>query len=221
MSHELRSPLARLNVALELAGRDAGTAAGPALDRAAREADRLNELIGRLLTLARLEGGALHPQQTMVDLSRLVSQIAADADFEASAQNRRVRLVRCDECRVHGASELLHSAIENVIRNAIRYTAQGSDVEVTLVNNGDAQAPAAHLEIRDHGPGVPEDALRDIFKPFHRVSEARDRQSGGAGLGLAITEQAIQLHGGRVTARNATGGGLVVQIVLPSLPEAM
>jgi two-component system sensor histidine kinase CpxA len=207
VSHELRSPLARLNVALELAGRDAGSAAAPALGRASRESDRLNELIGQLLTLARLEGGAMQPQQTTIDLKTMVSDIIADADFEAAARDRHVRMVRSVKCSTIGTPELLHSAIENVMRNAVLYTAEGSEVEVSLSCEESNAGKTALLEIRDHGPGVPPGSLEDIFRAFHRVSDARDRRTGGVGLGLAITERAVRLHGGSVRALNAAGGG--------------
>jgi two-component system sensor histidine kinase CpxA len=218
VSHELRSPLARLSVALELALRDAGPAAAPALGRVGREAERLNELIGQLLTLVRLEGGAA-PQQVRIELSQLVAEIADDADFEATAHDRRVRVAGCDVCEVVGVPELLRSAIENVLRNAVQHTAAGSAVDVTLRRQISGAAPIATLEVRDHGPGVPEEALDAIFKPFYRVSDARERSSGGVGLGLAITARAIHLHGGVLRARNAPDGGLIVQIDLPCAPN--
>lgn len=218
VSHELRSPLARLNVALELAGRDAGPAAAPALDRVAREAERLNQLIGQLLTLTRLEFGAMGAQKERVDLPALLSGVAADADFEAASSERRVRIVRCDSCEVIGAPDLIRSAIENIIRNAMRYTPPRGEVEVTLVAASEPAQQRVTLEIRDHGPGVPDDALLSIFQPFYRVSDARDRASGGVGLGLAIADRAITWHGGTVRAANARGGGLSVTITLPPAP---
>ncbi len=220
VSHELRSPLARLNVALELAGRDAGPAAAPALNRVAREAERLNQLIGQLLTLTRLEFGAIGAQKERIDLPALLSEVAADADFEAAASEKHVRIVRCDPCEVIGAPDLIRSAIENVIRNAMRYSPTGGEVEVTLIAAPQSNAEQfATLEIRDHGPGVPEDALQSIFQPFYRVSDARDRKSGGVGLGLAIADRAITWHGGTVRAANAAGGGLSVSIMLPIAPK--
>jgi len=220
VSHELRSPLARLNVALELAARDAGPAASPALARVGLEAQRLNDLIGQLLTLVRLERGSAQLTMPTVDLCALVEEVAADADFEASALNRHVRVVRCDPCTVNGSSELLRSAIENVMRNGVRYTADATEVEVSLSASPSAvveggPAIAAVLEVRDHGPGIPEESLTRIFQPFYRVSDARDRGSGGSGLGLAITERAIRLHDGTVEASNAADGGLIVRIKLP------
>ncbi|MDX2042689.1 MAG: ATP-binding protein [Acidobacteriota bacterium] len=212
VSHELRSPLARLSVALELARAKAGTEAAPALDRIEREAGRLNELIGQLLTLAKLESGASAPPKEFVALDELVRVIVADAGFEAAARNRSVNLLRCDNCQTQGSAELLRRAIENVIRNAVRYTPEDSSVEVKLERNGNQ----AVISVRDFGQGVPPSSLDQLFDPFYRVAEARDRQTGGIGLGLAITKSAIQLHGGTVRAVNADGGGLVVTMVLPA-----
>jgi signal transduction histidine kinase len=218
ISHELRSPLARLNVALEL-GREQQTTGTPvSLDRIEEEAERLDELIGQLLVLARLEGGGQEPARTAVALDQLVREVAADADFEAAGHNRRVRIDHCDKCTVDGSVALLRSALENVMRNAVRHTADGTDVEASLRQITDETSACAMLEIRDHGPGVPDAALERIFEPFYRVSDARDRETGGTGLGLAITEQAIRFHGGKVSATNAPDGGLIVRIELPYEP---
>lgn len=213
VSHELRSPLARLNVALELAGRDATPIAATALLRARREADRLNELIGQLLGLARMDSGQTQSPSTSVDIGGLLKEVVADAEFEASSQNRHVRLTECGAYRVLGAPELLRWAFENVVRNAIHYTASGTAVEVSLRMEPNERMTC--IEVRDHGPGVPEEALGNIFRPFFRVSEARDRGTGGVGLGLAISERAIELHRGTIAAKNAEGGGLVVSIRIP------
>ncbi|MFH1748903.1 MAG: ATP-binding protein [Planctomycetota bacterium] len=215
ISHELRSPLARLNVALGLAGQRAGPEVMGALDRIEREAERLNELIGQLLTVTRLESGTEGIESVRIDLSELVQEIAADGDFEASIGKRRVHLVDFEDCAVFGSPLLLRSAIENVVRNAVRYTAEQTAVEITLRHRSDDVDSCAVIRVRDHGPGVPEAALTEIFRPFCRSSDARDRKTGGAGLGLAITERAVLLHGGGVRAANAPDGGLVVEIRLP------
>ncbi len=212
VSHELRSPLARLSVALELARLKAGTEAAPALDRIEREAERLNELIGQLLTLAKLESGASAAPKESVALDKLVRAIVADASFEAASRQREVKLLRCDECQTEGSPELLRRAIENVIRNAVRYTPENSAVEVALARSGNQ----AIISVRDFGQGVPPSSLTQLFEPFYRVAEARDRRTGGIGLGLSITKSAIQLHGGQVSAANADGGGLIVTIFLPA-----
>ncbi len=236
ISHELRSPLARLNVALELAQQRAGPDAASALERIQREAENLNEMIGQLLELTRLESGSEGLLKTELDLQQLVQEIVDDADFEARSRNRSVRLEMIDRCPVIGNEPLLRRAIENVIRNAVQYTAAGTEVEVQLredscgrleiVGNGEVRAArsaggerCAVITVCDHGRGVPESALPKIFYPFYRADEARDREAGGVGLGLAIAERAIRLHQGTVIAANAAEGGLVVTITLPSSKE--
>ena len=211
VSHELRSPLTRLNVSLELAKQRAGAEAAPMLDRIEREATRLSELIGQLLTLSKLENTNEAVGKEVVALSQLVQEVCSDADFEAQAKHRHVKLLRNDACTMSGSAELLRRALENVVRNAIRYTKDGTTVEVALTR----QQNEAWITVRDYGAGVPESSLADLFRPFYRVADARDRQTGGIGLGLAITERAIKLHNGTVQAANATGEGLLVTIGLP------
>jgi signal transduction histidine kinase len=213
ISHELRSPLARLAVALELARKNSDGKAVIALDRIEQEAERVNKLVGQLLTITRLESGAERVPPEMVVLEELVQQVIDDADFEAKPRHKGVRAIELEQCRVRGSSELLRSAVENVIRNAIRYTAPGSDVEVWLRWRLDT----AVLSVRDHGPGVPESELVHIFEPFYRVSEARERASGGVGLGLSIAERTVKLHGGSIRAENVPGG-LQITIELPLAP---
>lgn len=215
ISHELRSPLARMSVALELARKRAGSEAKSALDRIEHESETLNEMIGHLLKLTRLESGTDGLRRTEVDLAQLVREVADDADFEARSRNRSVHVVTCDECTTSGTEELLRSAVENVVRNAVRYTAEGTEVEVALRlrNGGDNSAV---ISVRDHGQGVPEEAMDKIFHPFYRTEDARDRESGGSGLGLAIASRAVRLHGGSVQAANVAAGGLEVTISLPA-----
>jgi signal transduction histidine kinase len=215
ISHELRSPLARLSVALGIAQRMSTPEGRPALTRIERETERLNELIGELLNLARLESGNRSFSRTRLGLLQLLQEVVSDADFEASSRNRSVRLVSESPCFVDGNEALLRSAIENVIRNAVSYTAEGSDVEVALLSVEEGQT--ALIRVRDHGPGVPQAALAAIFQPFYRVDETRDRSSGGIGLGLSITERAVRGHGGTVVASNAIDGGLIIEIRLPAL----
>ncbi|MDA8087584.1 MAG: ATP-binding protein [Nitrospiraceae bacterium] len=221
ISHELRSPLARLRVALELARQknknSPEEAAGP-LDRIEREAERLNRLIAELVTLTLLESGTERLEKTLVDLPLLVHEIAGDSDFEARGMNRSVKFLPGDDGQINifASPEMLRRAIENVVRNALRYTPEGDEVEITMERLQRNGRPHALIRVRDHGPGVPEEALKEIFRPFFRVTEARDRVTGGAGIGLAITERAVHLHGGEVTAVNAPGGGLLVEIDLPA-----
>lgn len=211
VSHELRSPLARLNLALELVRRQSSKEATTALDRIERETERLSAMIGELLTLSRLESGAAIERPEVLDLSELVEEIGADAGFEAEQKGARVELHVEPNLLVDGNPELLGRAIENIMRNALRFTERGSTVRVDLELRGEE----LELRVRDHGPGVPADSLEDIFKPFYRVADDRARQTGGVGIGLAITHGAVAAHGGSIVAKNAKGGGLVVEMRLP------
>jgi signal transduction histidine kinase len=215
ISHELRSPLARLNVALGLARKQADATVNGSLDRIEREAGRLNELIGSLLTLARWESGAEPANCDDVELDALIREVAADADFEAQSRNRSVRVLSLQPCSIAGVRDLLRSAIENVMRNAVNYTRKGSEVEVTLEREQGGVQDSAVIRVRDHGDGVPEHALESIFKPFYRVADSRERSSGGSGLGLSIAAKAVLLHGGQVKAENSPTGGLVVELRFP------
>ncbi|HEX5732994.1 MAG TPA: ATP-binding protein [Blastocatellia bacterium] len=212
ISHELRSPLARLKIALELARQSDGQEALWALDRIEREADRLNDLIGQLLTLARLENDQPQTGKEFVDLRELVDEIVFDADFEAGNYNRAVKVITSQDCMIEGDEQLLRSAIENVVRNAVSYTAEGTTVELSLRRQDDDGGGRVVISVLDKGAGVPQAALAEIFRPFYRVEDARDRQSGGIGLGLSISRRAVQAHGGTVTASNAPSGGLLVVI---------
>lgn len=210
ISHELRSPLSRLNIALELVRRKAAEDALPAFDRIERETERLNTMIGELLTLNRLESERSIRRED-VDVDKLVDEVVADARLEAEPRGTSIALSRQGPAAVRGDAELLRRAFENVLRNAVRFTEPGSSVEVNLA--GDTSG--LEIDVRDHGPGVPESMLDEIWKPFYRVETDRSRALGGSGIGLAITHRAVLLHGGRVAAKNAAGGGLVVSLHLP------
>jgi two-component system, OmpR family, sensor histidine kinase CpxA len=217
ISHELRSPLARLNVALGLARQRAGVESTDMLDRIELEAARLNELIGRILTLARLEDGEQLVPQTPVPLDEIVESVSEDAEFEAQERHCHVHTSIAEgNWEVRGNASLLHSAVENVVRNAIRYTQEGSAVEIELKSEPRAAGEAV-LRVSDSGPGVPSDSLDKLFQPFYRLDDARGRQTGGVGLGLAITERAVRFHGGKVSAFNRPQGGLVIEIRLPMI----
>ncbi len=212
VSHELRSPLARLNVALDLLRGRMGEV--PAINRMQVDLQRLNETIGRLLTVAKLEASPTLQNSARVDLPDLVSSIAADADFEAQERGSRVEVAESADLAVLGDPSLLRSAIENVLRNALRFTAPGTPVEV-LLQPAPANGDEAIIVVRDHGPGVPPEELTRIFKPFYRLFGSHGNDSNGAGLGLAIAERIVRLHGGRICATNVEGGGLGVEIILP------
>ena len=217
ISHELRSPLARLSVALELARQRSGADAHEALGRIEKESSQLNDMIGQLLSLARLESGAgSYPLRTFA-LDALLRSVVADAAYEAGGGGREVLLGDCRRIAVTGPEELLRRAIENVVRNALKYTAPDTAVEVSL--RLDQASGWALIRVRDHGPGVPPEALEKLFQPFFRVADARDRKSGGTGIGLAIADRAIRLGGGTIRAENRPEGGLDVLITLPPASE--
>ena len=207
VSHELRSPLARLQAAIGL-GRQDPAKLEASLERIEREVTRLDELVGEALTLARLESGTPEAAAGTVDLADLVADVAEDARFEAQAANRALALRSVDRLLVRGHSELLHRAVENVVRNAVKYTAGGTEVEVDLYMAG----ARAVLVVSDRGPGIPPAELERVFEPFYRISGDTAK---GFGLGLAIARRALMAHGGRISAHNREGGGLQVRIELP------
>ena len=215
VSHELRSPLARLQAAIGLARQDPARL-DASLERIEREAVRVDELVGEVLTLARLESGSHERRHETLELADLVAGIGEDARFEAEAGGKRVRLELPEKLSLKGNAELLHRAVENVVRNAVKYTARGSEVLVRL----ERKEKLAVLEVTDRGPGIPEGELARIFEPFYRAGHddaaagfARGAQ--GFGLGLAIAQLAVQAHGGTIRAGNAPGGGLRVELSLP------
>jgi signal transduction histidine kinase len=212
VSHELRSPLARMQLALSLARR---TQSGVErhLDRIACEADRLEQLIARTLKLARLERAGEGFEQVPIELSELLANIVADVAIEAEAQGCTVSLHTPPSLQVCGDGELLRSTFENITRNAIRYSPSGSQVAIEA--HPSPIGMGVEVIVRDSGPGVPEKDLALIFEPFYRVGAARDRAGGGEGLGLAIAARAVTVHGGTILARNLPQGGLAVYIELP------
>ena len=215
-SHELRSPLSRLFVALGLA-RKANTDEMPELlDRIASEAGRLDRLIDQLLTLSRIESGS-HETAARMDLTALLHDVVSDADFEARAHRRRVVLTSFEECQVIGSEEILRSAIENVVRNGVRFTRDGTTVDVSIGRERDR----AVVRVRDRGLGVPEEKLREIFLPFRRVHPIDGAHNKGSGLGLAIAQNAVVACGGNIRATNAADGGLIVNLEFPLAPESL
>jgi two-component system OmpR family sensor kinase len=213
VSHELRSPLARLQAAIGLL-RQNPQRLDASLERIEQEAERLDELVGELLTLSRLEaGGAARPleRRERVDLVDLVASITADAHFEAEASRRAVVFSGEGELPADARVELLHRAVENVVRNAVKFTAEGTAVEVSVARS--PSGDAALVTVADRGPGVSPAELESIFEPFYRGAGAPP--GPGFGLGLAIARRAVEAHGGRVRARNRPVGGLQVEIELP------
>jgi len=212
VSHELRSPLARLRIALELAERADNPVTS--LQRIEKEADELESLVTGLLSLARIESGQSQLEKQTLSLCELLNQIVEDANYEGQAMQRQVQLTHCDNITLFADPVMLRSAIENVIRNALHYTPSKSQVLVSVLQT----QKSVSITVDDQGEGVPPQALDRLFEPFARVAEARDRLSGGYGLGLAITGKVIQAHNGKVTAENRKEGGLRVTIILPFIP---
>lgn len=217
VSHELRSPLARLSVALEWAREEAKPGIEDQLERMESEVVRLNSLIGQLLSLAHLESVTSLAANQRFSVASTVDALLPDMEYEAHGRSCSVKFADpgAVDSQVAGSEELLGRAIENVVRNAIAYTAEGTEVDISLSNFAHAGSRYVSLRIRDHGPGVPELALQSIFHPFYRLDSSRRRSTGGFGVGLAIAERSVQLHSGTIVARNAADGGLVIEITLP------
>jgi two-component system sensor histidine kinase CpxA len=221
VSHELRSPLGRLTVAaglirqhLEDVPVDRRPLVVADLERIEREASRLDALIGQALTLARVESGVEAGPRQAFDLTNLVQEVAADGDYEARASGRRVVMREAEPCTMVGVADLVRSAVENVVRNAIRYTHPGTTVEVSLQRIERDRSTWASLRVKDHGPGIATD-VGELFKPIRRGEPPADRRPEGAGLGLAIVSRVVETHGGTVRADNIPSSGLDVEIVLP------
>jgi two-component system sensor histidine kinase CpxA len=210
ISHELRSPLARMRLALGLARQPSADTARQ-LERMEREIERLDVLISQVLKLARLNGTDMPFEREPFDVDEMLDEVVRDAAFEGTAKGCKVETVGAAHSVVSGNRELLRSAIENVLRNAVRYSPQGAPVELAV----ERSAAGLTILVRDRGPGVPAGELERIFEPFYRVAESRDRDTGGEGIGLAITSQVMKAHGGTARADNRAGGGFEVQLKLP------
>ena len=217
ISHELRSPLARMRVALGLA-RQPPADLSRQLDRLEREIERLDAMISQVLKLAHLHGTDALQQRERFELSEVIEEVVRDANFEGAVKNCRIELQGTADIALLGSRELLRSAIENVLRNAVRYSPNDTRVLVRISRRA---GNGLEILIGDHGPGVPAAELERIFEPFYRVAESRDRDSGGEGIGLAITSQVLKAHGGSAQAANAQSGGLEVRLRLPETAIAV
>ncbi len=208
VSHELRSPLARLTFEAEMVrktnDRDASAV------RLRREIERLSELVGTLIDMARMEGDPATVEMEDIALNDLLQNLVDDCAVESEAHRCHLRFTSSATVNVQGNAELLLRAFENVIRNAIRYSPQGGTVDIHLYRNGGETKVA----VRDHGPGIPEDLIPRIFDPFFRADPSRDESTGGVGLGLAIARRAIRVHHGDITAENAHPGA-ILRFTLP------
>lgn len=210
VSHELRSPLARLQVAVGLA-RQQPEKLESTMDRIERESSRIDDLVGELLTLSRLEAGVLGASEEEIRVAELLADIVEDARFEAEGNQQQVMFEGSCDVVLKGRPELLYRAIENVVRNALKHTPSGKRITVTC--GVDMAARTLRLAVLDEGPGVAEAELSGIFEPFFRGSGAQN--TDGHGLGLAIANRVIQSHGGSINTSNRPGGGLCVEMLLP------
>ena len=215
VSHELRSPLARLSVAEGLLRQCPPEERAEYLDRIELEVKNLDQLIGQLLTLARIDSGADSTHTERIELCTLLQEVAVDGNFEAQAKHCAVRVDSLGSCATAGAGEQLRRAVENVVRNAIRHTLPNTEIGISIRKQYSPAPAKAIIQVRDRGPGVKEEHLEKIFLPFYRVPSINGEQAEGAGLGLAITERIVRMYGGSVDAANAPDGGLIVKLELP------
>jgi two-component system sensor histidine kinase CpxA len=214
VSHELRSPIARMRLALTIARYANEPERNEMLNRIEQDTVQLDSMLERILTVARLESGQLQPHFTLIDLNDVIDDVLHDANFEAAATGATITYHGTGEIKVTGDAGLLHSAVENLVRNAMFYSGREGKIEVTLAKVNDN----AVITVRDNGPGVPDAALPLLFKPFYRVDDSRGTTTGGMGLGLAIVRNAVAVHGGSTVARNIVPHGLEVELQLPMTP---
>lgn len=213
ISHELRSPLARLNIAIELGKTKTHPVAEKEFNRMEIECLRLNALIGEILDFARLDKSTSSLDLTQTNMTQLLTEIIHDANYEFGSNLERVKAGTIEPCTILIDQRLVQRGIENIVRNALHYSP--ADKPVTLSLHYIAAKDQIQIDIKDHGPGVPTDQLEKIFNPFYRVDTARTKRTGGYGLGLAIASQAINLHHGQLFATNNIEGGLLVRMILP------
>jgi two-component system sensor histidine kinase CpxA len=213
VSHELRSPLARLSVALENARKKGVGEIGSEIDRITLESERLGTLVNDVLGLLRESSETIPRFDEDLDLSALLSDLVEVVNYEVPEGKPGISWQPTPPCEFHGDRELLWRAMENLLRNALRHTDPERGVLLDLIVS--KRKSSVRLEVRDFGSGVPEGELEKIFEPFYRVQESRDRSSGGHGLGLSIAANAVHMHGGTIQASNVQDGGLVVSITLP------
>jgi two-component system OmpR family sensor kinase len=215
LSHELRSPLARLHLILDLAQHSADREkAAEHFQRAEREIARMDRMTAEMLALSRLEGGLPGMERDAVDLAELVEERVEAAQVEAQARGIRFNISGARPVIVRGSGILLERAVDNIVANAVKFSADDSCVEVVV----ERRQHLACIRVRDHGPGVPADELELVFRPFYRGTNAA--HASGHGLGLAIVQRVMQVHEGTVAARNGEGGGLEVTMQLPAADPA-
>lgn len=216
ISHELRSPLARLHIAIELGRKKTSHLADSEFNRMEIECSRLNALISEILEFARLEQSTTELQLTKTNIPDLLNEIIQDGNYEFNETSLRIVSATIEPCELLIDARLIHRAIENIVRNALHYTPVNQKIYISLQHN--EAKDHIHIDIKDNGPGVPEEQLKKIFNPFYRVDTSRTKNTGGYGLGLAIASRAISLHQGEIVAMNNPEGGLLVRISLPIYP---
>ncbi len=211
VSHELRSPLARMQVALSLIEQRGESIRSKEHERLQLEIDRLNELIGQILTLTRLESGSQVLDRKPTDLPVMINGLIQDVRYEHSNDSRKINFAGPESMMINVDPVRLESALENVLRNAMKYTKDDTSVTVALSK----ESNTCRLTVSDQGPGVPDEALEQIFNAFYRTQDARDEKTGGVGVGLAISRRIIEMHRGKISAKNLEEGGLELTIELP------
>jgi two-component system, OmpR family, sensor histidine kinase CpxA len=214
VSHELGSPLSRMNVALALVRRKANPALLPELNRIQGDSSELNSMIQQLLRLARLESGLEEEEEEAYSLNELLRQVCLDNQFTAEQSSKQVDLLSSPQINLRGYRELLKRALDNILRNAIRFTPEGGRVEVDVLSRPNGLVV---IQVKDSGIGVQDDKLEAIFEPFVRASSDRS----GAGLGLAIARQAVHANRGTIRALNRVEGGLLIEVSLPYVPSSL
>ena len=213
ISHELRSPLARIQVAIELARKKSNNLAENEFQRMELECSRLNTLIGEIIYFARLDKSTNTLKKVRVDLHLLIESIVNDANFEFSKQAPRVLISTLQPCRLKLDERLIHRAIENILRNALRYSNPTQQVIISL--HVSESNKTIEIDIKDKGPGVPNDQLTKIFEPFYRVDKAHSRELGGTGLGLSIVKHIVSAHGGQVWVNSQLESGSTFSFTVP------
>jgi signal transduction histidine kinase len=221
VSHEVRSPLARINLCLAILKKRWPTESDDVVQRLENDVSRIDLLMGQLLMLSRLEGGLSSAGREEVDLNQIAEEVTAEGNFEAHASGKSVSLHMTDSVRLQNADAYaLRSACENIIRNAIRFTRPGTDVQVVLEVDRSTLEPTARLSVRDRGPGVPEESLQAIFQPFVQIASDPSQERGN-GLGLAIASEAVRMHRGTISAANLPRGGLEICVRLPAAHDGI
>ena len=216
VSHELRSPLTRMGVGLGLARKAASVEMRPHLDRIETESVRLNGLIGHILSLSQMDSAVGQVElPAVLSLKDVVSDLLPDVEYEASRGLCSITTSFGPECLVRGDPDLLRAAIENILRNSIKYSCGPGEIHVETGQDEEGGESFATLRVADNGPGIPEHEIQAVLKPFYRADRVRHWQSEGSGIGLAIADRAARLHGGTISLRNRHNGGLLVELRLP------